>query len=425
MRNIFDQYKQHENRLTHALVCCLGADRALLHSFIGWSTDVAAPKATHLQIVEQRLPGESEIDEVEADRRGLPDAWIFAESGWTLLIESKVSSEINVGQINHHLRTAERRGFSDRRLVLITVTDANHSLPRNVTHRTWASVYKWATTQIRRSEWAKRLTGYMEVAERRMLVDEYLTEGTLTTFSGIQFDTENPYSYLEAKRALNLLMTELRKRQSLAKKLGANLVSEGRSAITGKQSDGVWDYIPLAKASGRINFTSHPHLTLAIERERAIVQITIPNSVDRSLRKALLIGGYDGFKEMVHAFVKNVSTILKTDDGAHPFVMILQRHYPSQRSTPVRDATLEFDPRTAIGSKTNVKVQEEWLRATFQAFSKRSSNLQIGIGLAFPYRSSSTVNNASFSSIAELSWLACRPVLATMRLVGQPKKKTL
>lgn len=396
----------------------MAEDSALFKSFILWATDLPAPKGANLEIVEQRLPGESELDEVEVDKRGLPDAWIFAESGWALLIESKVSSSIDANQISRHLRTAERRGFADSRLVCLSVAAPNSKLPKKVTHRTWSSLYRWATAHMRTSDWARRLTGYMEVAERRMLADEYLNEGTLTTFAGIQFDAENPYGYLEAKRLLKLLMEELRKRQLLARQLGANLVAPGRSAITGTQADSVWDYIPLVKAQDKSNFTSHPHLTLAILRDRVIVQITVPNGLDRSLRRALLDGGYDAFKAMVSEFHRNTAPVLKFDTGARAFVEILQRHYPTQRSTPISDAELKFDPRTALGNRNGVKMQEEWLKAAFASFSNRRSNLQLGIGLGFHYRSSSSVKQAQFADVAERSWLACKPVLATMGLVS-------
>jgi len=257
----------------------------------------------------------------------------------------------------------------------------------------------------------------MAVAERRMLADEYLREGTLTTFAGIQFDSDNPYSYLEAKRLLKLLMEDLRKRKSLAKRLGADLAASGRSAITGTQGDSVWDYIPLAKAKSNDNFTSYPHLTLAIRRDRVIVQITVPNGLDRGLRRAFLGGGYDIFATMVSAFQENSHEVLKYDKNARPFVEILQRHYPSQRSPPISDAELKFDPRTAYGDVKGVKKQEEWLRAVYDALSNRRSNLQLGIGWGFQYDSSVTVSHPQFADVVEHSWSSCRPVLEAMRLV--------
>jgi hypothetical protein len=81
MRNVFDQYSQPENRLTHALGVCLNEDRALLREFLAW-IDVRPPKSPHALLVEeQRLPGDEDerdsrgevTDEREAERRGRPD----------------------------------------------------------------------------------------------------------------------------------------------------------------------------------------------------------------------------------------------------------------------------------------------------------------------------------------------------------------
>ena len=39
MRNLFDQYDQPENRLSHALAVCLNEDRRLLTKFLAWMAD--------------------------------------------------------------------------------------------------------------------------------------------------------------------------------------------------------------------------------------------------------------------------------------------------------------------------------------------------------------------------------------------------
>lgn len=86
MRTLFDQYQSPENRLTHALVCCLAEEPSLLRRFIAWSTGTLPPRKG-IEIVEQQLPGEeSEITEDEAERLGLPDAWVHNGSTWALLI---------------------------------------------------------------------------------------------------------------------------------------------------------------------------------------------------------------------------------------------------------------------------------------------------------------------------------------------------
>jgi hypothetical protein len=94
MRNIFDQYSQPENRLTHALAVCLSEDRRLLAAWLKWIGQDPSTRAAKLTIVEQRLPGEFELRESAADGRGLPDIVIHDEAGWCVFIESKLESSL-------------------------------------------------------------------------------------------------------------------------------------------------------------------------------------------------------------------------------------------------------------------------------------------------------------------------------------------
>lgn len=91
--------------------------------------------------------------------------------------------------------------------------------------------------------------------------------------------------------------------------------------------------------------------------------------------------------------------------------------YHTQRSEPITDATLEFDLRTAYADDaSDVKAQPEWLDLAFHSFANRRSNLQLSIGISFPYRRSITVGDAKFTDMAERSWLACGPLLKAMNL---------
>lgn len=70
MRNIFDQYSQPENRLTHSLASVLHHDKALLKSFLQEFGLGPRPPVGQLQIIEQGLTGEVELEEGEAIRQG-------------------------------------------------------------------------------------------------------------------------------------------------------------------------------------------------------------------------------------------------------------------------------------------------------------------------------------------------------------------
>jgi hypothetical protein len=90
----------------------------LFRRFVRWLTGSTGVVPRNLDIVEQQLPGEEGVEnEEEAERRGLPDAWIHDEDSWALIIESKIQAPLSRSQLDRHRRTAERRGFSDINLV--------------------------------------------------------------------------------------------------------------------------------------------------------------------------------------------------------------------------------------------------------------------------------------------------------------------
>lgn len=416
MRTLFDQYAQPENRLTHALVTSLNEDPRFLQSFLRW-LKVSPPRGEALQVVEQVMPGEVEeqAETSELDNPRIPDAWIYTESGWALLIESKVAAPVNPAQLRGHLAVAESRGFSDLQLVVLSPIAPTCSLPDRCSHRRWSDVYRLACADAPSSDWAAHLARYFPVAEQRMVDSAYLKEGTLTTFTGIPFRPDYPYNYLEAKRLLRLLMAELRADDSLDV-LGVDRAAAGRAAITGSAHTSVWDYISLADAVGD-TFTRSPHLTLSIERDRAIVHLTFPNGLESSRRRRLLDQGHAGLKAALSDFVDAVGPVLADDPGAVPYVQVLQRHYASQRSIPVRDAIIEFDARTALGGGASVRGQEQWLQATFDALARRQSNLQLSVGVAFAYGASTRVSAPEFAEVAARAWRATAPLL---RLLEAP-----
>lgn len=113
--------------------------------------------------------------------------------------------------------------------------------------------------QAPKSDWARRCAEYFEAADAS-LPSEYLMRGTLTVFSGIPFGPDEPYNYPQAKRLLGLLRDELRSRNILKRKLRLDPESAGRGAITGRQTDSVWDFIGLEETRRAKTFTQYPHL---------------------------------------------------------------------------------------------------------------------------------------------------------------------
>ena len=242
-----------------------------------------------------------------------------------------------------------------------------------------------------------------------------MVEGSLTMFSGITFSEAEPYTYLEAKRVLKLLVDELRQDHRLPAQLGADTGADGRPAITGREQDSVWDLIPLKAAAGHVH-TSFPHLTLSIERNRVRVQLTLPNSLQTALRQRIY-GDPETFGKVVESFGKNAEKLVSRDSGARPFIEVVQRHYRSQRSVPTIDASIRADPRTFTGSNSEIKRQAEWINAIYGALSRPKSNLQLGIGFDFLYGKSTTVNTHEFSRTVSDAWLSARPALVAMDLL--------
>ena len=48
-------------------------------------------------------------------------------------------------------------------------------LPDHTIIKTWSEIYEWGYKHIQKTTWAKQFTGYFEVAEAKMIKDEYFT----------------------------------------------------------------------------------------------------------------------------------------------------------------------------------------------------------------------------------------------------------
>jgi hypothetical protein len=231
--------------------------------------------------------------------------------------------------------------------------------------------------QEQHSEWACRLSAYMEVLERKLVEDEYLKEGTLTVFAGIPFGKDRPYNYLEAKRLLRLAMEDLRRRNDLNQELGVDSEGKGRPAITGSETTRVWDFLPLGIAKDAKNFTEFPHLTLSIQQDNLVALVIVPHGIRREFRNRLLEDGKDRFHRLFQTIFNNLNQSIGEIEGAAPWIEIIQRRYPSQRTEPIIDARLHFDLRTAFvdadGQPASVKQQPQWLAASYEALSAKNS----------------------------------------------------
>jgi len=410
MRNVFDQYIQPENRLTHALVCTLDADRALLRPFLRWAGASDVPRAADLRITEQQVPGEQSSGD-ESDGRGLPDACAYSDDGWALLVEAKVQAGVSASQLRRHVATAQRHGFEKPYLLLLSVDAPPRNLPAHATYRAWRDVYAWFRKRADSSAWARTFADYMEAFESRMIGEDYSIRGTLTMFDGLRFDADNPYTWREGKRLIRLLGDELRKRKDLHR-IGVDPKGKGRSAITGRSGVRVWDFLPLKAARNASSFTDYPHLTIGVGQTSASAAITVPHGVRGGFRTTLREVGEDGFFDLLRDIERRARPVLRRSRGSKIKAYALQRHYKSQRSAGVADARLEIDLRTILpGKRREAKYQPEWARAMYEVMAYKRSNIQLGFVVDFSYECP-VVRSARAVSLFAEAWVAMSPTLS-------------
>lgn len=406
MRNVFDQYDQPENRLTHALFCVLTRESTLVVPFLKWLGVSDHPPPKLIRVAQQSVPGEpSNSSDEEA---GLPDLSIYSEDGWGVFFEMKVQAKLNSKQLRRHAATAVRFGFEKPILVAVSVEPITSSVPDGTILIQWRQMYSWFAHRMDTSFWVSEFVRYMEVFEEKSIENAYEVRGTITMFNGLRFDDDNPFHYREAKRLIRLLGDELQCRPDLQSQLGIDPEGARRPAIT--NDSGIWDFLPLAVARGS-DFIRFPHLTLSLSAKQVVAAATIPNGISGGFRSRLQMLGEQGFLELMGELERNLRPILKRSEGSRSLFYATQRHYKSQRSKPSVDGHLEADLRTCINSKVaGVKYQPEWMEAIYKVLTRKKSNVQCGIEVRFNYKCKVVRSPDAVDLIAD-SWKAVGPLL--------------
>lgn len=408
MRNVFDQYSSPENRLTHSLASALYQDPALLKTFMAKFGPSASPAIKSLRLIEQSLPGKIEPAEEDGESQGLPDALIYSNGGWALVIESKVSSPLRGEQLNRHFATVRRCGFQDIYGLAITVRPPALVL-KNWSTTTWREIYAWANELKDTSLWAKLMVEYFNVAEQRMISERYLKEGTITEYAGISFD---PYTYLEGKRVLRLLSQKLRENKDFIGMMGLDGTS-ARPAIT--EQEMLWDFISFTQKGAVVAASKKsPHCTVGINAVHAEAMITFPNGMSPTLRKRLHGGSFVDFVGRLQQATGDISAALGGLRAYRPIARVMQRRYPSQRSVPLMDARMTLDLRTLSGDPQPgfgpaIKSQPEWARAAYELLLNRRSNIQFQIGVEFSYTQFGELADRNSDRHFEAAFRALRP----------------
>lgn len=417
MRNVFDQYEQPENRLTHALVCTLSNETKLIRPFLKWLKVGEVPHLKSIHIGIQQSPGKEAVWEKES-KEGLPDMCFFDDDGWAVLIECKIQSKISMAQLRRHRRSAARYGYEQPSMAVISVDPLARAFPKRTRSVRWKDVYSWFTKRAKDSIWSKHFVDYMEVFEARMLAQDYDIRGTMTMFDGFKFSNNDPYTYSEGKRLIRLLGEEFRKNNRLMQQLGLDPQGKGRGAITRGEYGGVWDFIPLRKAKNATLFTEYPHATMGINPKWTTVAVTIPNGIRGGMRGHLKEIGKDGFQDLLSGIEQRLRKVLATAPSSKPMLYLVQRHYLSQRSSPVVDGRMDVDLRTALNSSsTGLKHQPMWCESIYNILIHKKTNIQWGIDVHYYHNDKVMQSRKALRTISE-TWIAMKPLVdfATERL---------
>jgi len=414
LRNVFDQFSQPENRLSHALATTLSVNPGLCREFLGWVTGSRPPPKETLLVEQQRLPGRLSGDKEVGDDSGLPDMCIHSGGDWCIAFENKVGAALDRDQLRRHRKTMEQR-FETVELVAITADPSPKALPNDVTHKTWVDIYTWLGQQINNHSeqtdfWCRQQRDYMRVFQATELANDYEMRTPITTFDGIPFGPDYPYSYKEAKLLLRQAITDLRKRL-LKTDLGTNPKCTGRPAITGTDDSIVWDLISIRPERTDTQFTNYPHVTLGIGADHVDSMITMPNSMKADFNKNLRKLGKDGFRDMSDEIALGMEKRLGKEKGYVPTIRIVQRHCRAMRIATI-DGEMEFDLRVGTGDPSqNIKSQPAWLDMAFElATNSKDANVQMQIGCVFP-NSFGLLQGKDALDLIEASLVSCQPLI--------------
>lgn len=423
LRNLFDQYDKDEDKLTHSLLHTIASDEKLFVDFISFALDKSPFKKDKIFVGSQGRYG----DEISASisKKGkessVPDA-IMHDSSACVLIESKVTAAINKEQLENHLKQAQRRGFKNPILLLLTSDrekpDEVHFFEKsghNIYWKSWWGIYQWMGNH-NKPPMVGNLRKYMEVLELNIIKKrEGGWDGMLTQFEGIPFGSED-YSYGKAKGCLNAFVGELKKHPELKRIYPNADITKGRGAITGEEQSEVWDCIPLE--NGEENFTKQPHLSFVIKPDWTQVQITLPNQAKGEYWRALTSRDKEKLSELLLTIHERFKK--KQPKNSKLMVQVLHRHYkPGDRRIGVRDGEIYFDVDCLLGkekkSDPKVKTFTAWLDALDGILKDRSkANRQIAIIARYDHVEGSIVGKPEFVGEAIRAVGALKPFYSSL-----------
>ena len=113
----------------------------------------------------------------------------------------------------------------------------------------------------------------------------------------VDFNENNPYSYLEGKRIIKLITNKVRQNKILEDELNADLYGKGRSGI--KKDTWLWDFLTF-KSNVKKIFTHQPHLTVSLNKNCLAAAITVPHSVKGDAKENFYNISWEEFRNIIY-----------------------------------------------------------------------------------------------------------------------------
>jgi hypothetical protein len=158
--------------------------------------------------------------------------------------------------------------------------------------------------------------------------------------------------------------------------------------------------------------------------------VTVPNAVNKQVRRNLEQLGEDGFRALIEEVNDNLEPLVRAHEGAKPWCYGTQRRWKSRSASSCEDALIRFDLRTAISASGPPETSEpkkcpHWLSAAYTTSVDKKSlslNYQMGMGVDFFYEHCPELGRPDDIELIAKAWLACKPLVDLARRdQGRPR----
>lgn len=358
LRNIFDQYSQQENHLTHSLLHVLNENRNLLKAIL---------KANGIKLTGKQINLITQVaPRTDKDRTSIPDGYIYTEDyNICIGIETKINeNSLNRDQILGHLK--QLSGYDTSYLAVLTpdgtepeiitelVKNHNH---KNLKFISWKDLLNLMSDLG--SDKGKNPVG-------QYLFDEFMNYVErcyhMTPFTGFKFrdgyDRDLAQHYV--KRVAEELTPDIKTLYPDCKK--------ERSQVKGVW----WAWY----SSEEVQNSVHPAFVVGNERVRC--HIILGNGCKKEWKQFYQTLDSDKFKKLL----RKVYT--KRPDNSQTIISFRQRHFLN-RTKSVSDAAVEINIATLLGIDKSKPNDIWWSLIKDVAASKNRYNYQLEIGYHLDY----------------------------------------